>query len=127
LGEAEELIRRGRPGNASQALAAYEETVAELLGLEALDAGQLDRLALALSSHEVRLQEVLEQAPAQAVPGLTRALERSQHGIETVDQLRQAGPQGELPPGQLKKTPSVGTPTPRIPPGQLKKTLTPEA
>ena len=126
LGEADELLQRGRTADVAQALDGYETAIAELLEIAAQEHEQLDQVADALATHEVRLQLVLEQAPDQARPGLNRALERSHHGIDTVEQLREVGPSGNGPAGQLKKTPAAATATPRIPPGQLKKTLTPE-
>lgn len=125
LGEADELLQRGRPADLAQALDGYETSIAELLEIEAQEPDQLDEAADALARHEVRLQSVLEQAPDQAIPGLIRALESSQHGTETVDKLRQGGPQGDVPPGQLKKTPGTKDAADPIPPGQFKKTPTP--
>jgi len=126
LGEAEELVRRGRPADLPQALEGYEDAIGELLEVAAQATNELDAVADALATHELKLQEVLDQAPDQAIPGLSRALESSHHGIETVDKLRGEGPQGDVPPGQLNKTPGAETATPRIPPGKLKKTPTPE-
>ena len=127
LGEADELLQRGRHADLTQALDGYETAIAELLEIAAQEPEQLDGLAEALAAHEARLQLVLEQAPDQARPGLNKAIESSHQGIEEVEQLRGERPQGDLPPGQLKKTPGAETPTPRIPPGKLKKTPTPEA
>jgi len=126
LGEAEQLLKLGRPADVGRALDGYEGAVTELLDLAAQEPDQLDGLADALGTHEARLQLVLEQAPDQARPGLNRALEKSHQGIEEVEKLRGEGPQGEIPPGQLKKTPAAETATPRIPPGKLKKTPAPE-
>jgi len=127
LAEAEQLLRRGRPADLPQALEGYENAIGELLEVAAQATDELDAVADALATHELKLQEVLDQAPDQAIPGLSRALESSQHGMETVDKLREEGPQGDVAPGQLKKTPGAETVTPRIPPGKLKKTPTPEA
>jgi hypothetical protein len=122
LGEADELLQRGQAADLAQALEGYETAIAELIEIAAQEPDQLDAVADALARHEVRLQDVLEQAPDQAIPGLSRALESSHHGAETVDKLREEGPQGDVPPGQLKKTPGAED---RIPPGLLKKTPTP--
>lgn len=126
LGEADELLQQGRAADLTQALDGYETAIAELVEIAARETDQLDEVADALARHEVRLRDVLEQAPDQAIPGLSRALESSHHGIETIDKLREEGPQGDVPPGQLKKTPGAEDASDPIPPGQLKKTLTPE-
>jgi hypothetical protein len=123
LGEAEELLRRGRPADLAQALAGYETAIAELLEVAAQEPDELDAVADALATHERKLQEVLDQAPEQAQPGLNRALESSHHGMEAVEKIRSENDPGDSSPGKLKKTPSA---TSRIPPGQLKKTPTPE-
>ncbi len=126
LGEADELLQRGRPADLAQALDGYETAIGELLEIAAQEPDQLDEVADALARHELKLQSVLDQAPEQAKPGLTRALERSQHGMDTVEEIRDENRQDDLPPGQLKKTPGAEDAADPIPPGQLKKTPTPE-
>jgi crotonobetainyl-CoA:carnitine CoA-transferase CaiB-like acyl-CoA transferase len=126
LGEADELLQRGRPADLAQALDGYETAIGELLEIAAQEPDQLDEVADALARHELKLQSVLDQAPEQAKPGLTRALERSQHGMDTVEEIRDENRQDDLPPGQLKKTPGAEDAADPIPPGQLKKSPTPE-
>jgi hypothetical protein len=126
LGEADELLRRGRPADLAQALDDYETAIAELLEIAAQEPDQLDEVADALARHELKLQSVIDQAPEQAKSGLTRALERSQHGMDTVEEIRDENRQDELPPGQLKKTPGAEDPADAIPLGKLKKTPKPE-
>jgi hypothetical protein len=126
LGEADELLQRGRPADLAQALDDYETAIAELLEIAAQEPDQLDEVADALARHELKLQSVIDQAPEQAKSGLTRALERSQHGMDTVEEIRDENRQDELPPGQLKKTPGAEDPADAIPLGKLKKTPKPE-
>ena len=122
LGEAAELLQRGRPADLPQALEGYEFAITELLEVAAQAPDELDAVADALATHELKLQEVLDQAPEQAQPGLNRALESSHHGKEAVEKIRSENGPGDSPPGQLKKTPGAED---RIPPGLLKKTPTP--
>jgi len=126
LGEADELLRRGRPADLAQALDGYETAIAELLEIAAQEPDQLDEVADALARHELKLQSVIDQAPEQAKSGLTRALERSQHGMDTVEEIRDENRHDDLPPGQLKKTPGAEDPADAIPPVKLKKTPEPE-
>lgn len=126
LGEAEELLRRGRPADVAAAAAGYDAVIAELLELAAQEPAQLDAVAEALGRHALKLQSVLDQAPEQAKPGLTRALESSQRGIEAVEKVRGEQPEGEIPPGQLKKTPGAEDSADSVSPGKPKKTPKPE-
>ena len=126
LGEADELLRRGRPADLAQALDGYTTAIAELLEIAAQEPDQLDEVADALARHELKLQSVIDQAPEQAKSGLTRALERSQHGMDTVEEIRDENRHDDLPPGQLKKTPGAEDPADALPPVKLKKTPKPE-
>ena len=64
---------------------------------------------------------MLERAPEQAIPGLTRALENSRNGRNAVEQIRGDQHPNELAPGQLKKTPDPLEDESKLSPGQLKK------
>ncbi|MGH2619141.1 MAG: DUF5667 domain-containing protein [Anaerolineales bacterium] len=126
LGEADELLQRGREADLAQALEGYESAVAEVLEIAAREAEGLDELSDAFARHAQVLQDVLEQAPDPAKPGLNRALERSHYGMDTVEKIRKEKQLGDIPPGQLKKTPGADDATRPIPAGQLKKTAEPE-
>jgi tetratricopeptide (TPR) repeat protein len=122
LAEVQQLIELKRQEHLGAALSAYEDTVAQALenagsNLEAL--GDLDD---ALEKHQQVLQEVMENAPEQALPGLSRALEHSQQGKKIVDQILQGADPSEIAPGQLRKTPDAEENPSDLPPGQLRRT-----
>jgi hypothetical protein len=140
LQEVEQLIALNRQEDLGTALGGYEDAVSEALDLAGDDAELLNTLESALEKHQQVLEGVIAKAPEQALPGLTRALERSQHGKQVVEQIRNGGDPRELAPGQLRKTqeaeqdPSDLPPgqqqqtpggPPEAPPGQVKKTETP--
>ena len=63
----------------------------------------MDQIQTHLSNHQVVLQRVKSKAPPQAQEALDNALERSQRGKETIEQIKQGGKPSDLAPGQLKK------------------------
>lgn len=142
IAEVEELVRRGRGGDVGPALEGYEHAVRTGLEIASEPGAALDDLEAALGNHEQVLAAVLAEAPEQAVPGLTRALENSRKGRKEVEQIRSDQRPSEAAPGQLKKTtdplgdaselppgkPKKDAAQERdLPPGQLRKTPTPES
>ncbi len=105
IAEVEELVRRGRGGDIGLALESYEHAVRKGLEIAADHGAGLGNLGDALANHEQALVAMLERAPEQAIPGLTRALENSRNGRNAVEQIRGDQHPNELAPGQLKKTP----------------------
>lgn len=141
LEEVQQLIALNRGEDLGPALSGYGDALDHAIDLAGDDPDALSELEESLSKHQQVLEQAIENAPDQALPGLTNALERSQNGKQVVEQLRQGGDPGELAPGQLRKTqdaegdpndlpPGQQSRTPDgpddIPPGQLKKTATPE-
>ena len=121
IAEVEELVHRGRGGDIGPALEGYEHAVKRGLEIAAEHGTPLGDLELALGNHVQALDGMLAEAPEQAVPGLTRALENSRNGKEKVEQIRSGQHSGDLAPGQLKKTPDPLEDSSDMPSGQLKK------
>ncbi len=106
LDEVEEAMSLDREEDAWSALVEYENTVDELLSLaksSSMEEGTLDQIQSELKNHQIVLQRVKREAPPQAQEALDNALERSQHGKEILEQIKQGGNPGDLAPGQLKK------------------------
>lgn len=122
IAEVEELIRHGRGGDIGPALEGYEHAVRKGLEIASEHGTALGELEAALGKHEQTLIEVLEKAPEQAVPALSRALERSKSGREEIKQIRKEGQHPSDPtPEQLKKTPKPKKEATEFPPSQQKK------
>jgi hypothetical protein len=107
LVEAQALIETGRHGDLPAALAGYERELDRLLAQTDRDEEWLSRLEAAIERHERVLSRVLERAAPQARQAVEQALERSARGHEQVKQQRQNQPPQNVPPGQLKRTPSA--------------------
>ncbi len=106
LEEVEEALSLDREEDAWSALVEYENTVGELLHLansSSIEEGTLDQIQTHLNNHQVVLRRVKSKAPPQAQEALDKALERSQHGKEIIEQIKQGGKPSDLAPGQLKK------------------------
>ncbi len=106
LEEVEKALSLDRDEDAWSALVEYENTVGELLHLvnsSSIEEGTLDQIQIHLSNHQAVLQRVKSKAPPQAQEALDNALERSQHGKETIERIKQGGKPSDLAPGQLKK------------------------
>jgi hypothetical protein len=140
IAEVEELVRRGRGGDIGPALEGYEHAIQKGLEIAAEHGGTVGDLEAALGTHEQVLADILDAAPDQAIPGLTRALENSRNGKEKVKQIRSGQQPGDAAPGLLDRTPGPPEDKPGhpqgkndsvrggdLPPGQLKKTQTAEA
>lgn len=113
LEEMEALLEQGRLEDLDLAETAYLDTL-ERAGETAQSLGSgAEGLALleeTLAHHTLRLQDVAEKAPPQARPAIERAMERSSHSREVLEQRRQGGSPSEVAPGQQKKTPSAEPP-----------------
>ncbi len=121
IAEVEELVRRGRGGEIGPALEGYEFAIRKGLEIASEHGAALGDLETALGNHEQVLAGVLAEAPEQAVPSLTRALENSRSGRNLVEQIRSGQHPGDAAPGQLKKTPDPLEGATDLPPGQFKK------
>ncbi len=121
IAEVEELVHRGRGGDIGPALEGYEHAVQLGLAIAAEHGTPLGDLELALGNHVQALDGALAEAPAQAVPGLTRALENSRNSKEKIEQIRSGQHPDDLAPGQLKRTPDPLEDDSDLSPGQQKK------
>jgi hypothetical protein len=109
LDEASTGFETGRGDDALTALDGYQETVDQLLDLtKNVEIGLSEELftdiEVGLENQHQKLLVVLENAPDSAKTGLEKALERSSHGKEVIEQLHQGGRPSDLAPGQQKKT-----------------------
>ncbi len=107
LAEARGATARGDHGAVADAVAAYEDTLSALsdtVSANGADAFVLDEL----DRHVALLEDMLGQVPAQAQPGLQRALEHAHRAQDAIKQRR--GPSFRTPPG-IERSPGVGPPT----------------
>lgn len=107
LAEAQALIEAGRAQDVPGALAGYERDLDRLLAQEHQADESLAKLEAALQRHEQVLSGVLERAAPQAREAIERALDHSMQGRLRVKQQRQDQRPENVPPGQLKRTPSA--------------------
>jgi hypothetical protein len=121
IAEVEELVRRGRGGDIGPALKGYEHAVRKGLEIAAGHDAVLGHFETALDKHGQVLAGLLAEAPEQAVPDLTRALENSRNGRDAVEQIRSGQHPSESAPGQLKVTTDPSEDPTDLPPGQQKK------
>jgi len=118
MAEAQALIDIGREDDVPAALAGYERELARLLAREDQDEDSLSRLEAAIERHERALNRVLERGAARARQAAQRALERSRQGREQIEQQRQSQRPENVPPGQLRRTPSPEGEESGLPPGR---------
>jgi len=118
MAEAQALIDIGREDDLPAALAGYERELDRLLAREDQDDDSLSRLEAAIKRHELALNRVLERGAAQARQAAQRALERSKQGREQIEQQRQSQRPENVPPGQLRRTPSPEGEESGLPPGR---------
>jgi hypothetical protein len=110
LNEIEALMAVGREDDIQEPLAGYEDMITRLVEVaeEAPYSGKpgsLEHLQTRLTQNITTLERVQAQLPQQAQEAIRKAIERSQHGREVIEQIRQGGPPSDIAPGQLKKTP----------------------
>jgi hypothetical protein len=109
LDETEALLAADRQDDALLALEGYEEMVSRLTDLAGQAPltdvpGSLEHLQTSLESHIQVLQRVRTQVPEKAQEAIDHAIERSSHGQEVIEQVRQGESPSDQAPGQLKKT-----------------------
>lgn len=121
IAEVEELVLRGRGSDLGAALEGYENAVLRGLEIASEHGAGLGDLEVALDRHGQVLARVMAEAPEQALPGLTRALENSKNGRNVVEQIRSGQHPSDLAPGQLRKTPDPSEGAIEAPPGQPQK------
>jgi hypothetical protein len=139
LEEVHALEASGRADDLPEALAAYGESVDELVvRLEsASEFASVPEIQGSLDHHRSVLESILQRAPSSAKSAIQNAIEKSSHGLDVLETLDAGESPSDLAPGQLKKTgtpqsdaePSGSSQAPpdeeRIPPGQSKNTGTP--
>jgi len=108
LAETEKALEAGRDGDAEAAIRGYQETVERILALsgdvyERGNPDSLSRVQNRLEQHQQVLLDVMMEEQHAANEGLENALERSQHGREIIEQIKQGGKPSDLAPGQLKR------------------------
>jgi hypothetical protein len=110
LNEIEALLAVGREDDIRLPLAGYDDMITRLIEV-AEEAelsgkpGSLEHLQTNLAQNIVTLESVQAQVPPKAQEAIRNAIERSNHGREVIEQIRQGGQPSELAPGQLEKTP----------------------
>jgi hypothetical protein len=109
LQELSVAVGQGLTAAALSALDGYEQMVTRVLDraadLPPQSADETwDNIENLLTTHEEVLVGVLADAPPQAQAGIQNAIERSSHGKEVLEHLREGGSPSDLAPGQLKKT-----------------------
>jgi hypothetical protein len=117
LNEIEALLVVGREEDIQVSLAGYEDMITRLVEVteEAPYSGKpgsLEHLQTSLAQNIRTLERVQAQLAPRAQEAIRKAIERSQHGQEVIEQIRQGGHPSDIAPGQLKKTPdqSGGSP-----------------
>jgi hypothetical protein len=110
LDEIEALLAVGREDDINLPLTGYEDMITRLIEVaeEAQHSGKpgsLEHLQTSLAQNIVTLEIVQSQAPPKAQEAIRNAIERSNHGHEVIEHIRQGEHPNDLAPGQLKKTP----------------------
>ncbi len=108
LAELQALAELDRGEDLQQASANYQASVGRLISsVESLEdagaAGALDDLETRLQNHLQVLDGVQARVPEPAKEAIRSAIERSSHGKDVIDHLKQGGAPSELAPGQEKK------------------------
>ncbi|HEY43648.1 MAG TPA: hypothetical protein G4O11_06670 [Anaerolineae bacterium] len=110
LNEIEALLAVGREVDIHLPLAGYEDMITRLVEVaeEAPYSGKpgsLEHLQARLMQNIRTLERVQAQLTPRAQEAIKKAIERSQHGREVIEHIRQGGRPSDIAPGQLKKTP----------------------
>jgi len=118
MAEVQDLAEAGRETLLAQTLGDYEQTLDQLqVVADALPDGArsqvLAHAAVRVQQHQLVLERLLTQVPAQAAPAIEHAIERSSHGQEVLEALQQGQTPSDLAPGQNK----TKEPGPRRTPG----------
>jgi hypothetical protein len=106
--EVEALAEAGRDALVAQTLEAYQQTLEQLQtvagGLpQGIRAGVIAQAEEKVQQHARVLERVREQVPPQAQAAIERALERTSHSQEVLEQLQQGASPSDLAPGQDKE------------------------
>jgi hypothetical protein len=117
LQEIDALLARGRVDDLPAAVTGYQTVLDEMITLTSDEASGLDSQSLAqleqtVGHHLDILAAVLAEAPEQARPGLERALERSQQGLEVLQTLQEGGSPSDLAPGKHRNEDLPSGPSP---------------
>jgi hypothetical protein len=110
LNEIESLLAVGREDDIRLPLAGYDDMITRLIEVaeEAQHSGKpgsLEHLQTSLAQNIHTLESLQAQVPPKAQEAIRNAIERSNHGREVIEHIRQGGHPSDLAPGQLKKTP----------------------
>ncbi len=110
LNEIGALLAVGREDDIGLPLAGYEDLITRLIEVaeESQHSGKpvsLEILQTSLAQNIHTLESVQAQVSPNAQEAIRNAIERSTHGREVIEQIRQGGDPSDLAPGQLKKTP----------------------
>jgi hypothetical protein len=103
--EVEALAQAGSEALVVQTLEDYQRTLEQLQSSAAGLSSEARAAALAqaeaqVQQHVIVLERVKAQVPGQAQAAIERALERSSHSREVLEQLEQGGSPSDLAPGQ---------------------------
>jgi hypothetical protein len=114
--EVERASQSGDSSAVAAAIAAYRAAVTAALDEVGSDGDRLAHLKAALGLHVVVLETLVDQAPPQALDGLTNAIDSSQKAVDKIDTTKPAikpggGPSATDGPGHT--TVPAHTPAPR--------------
>jgi len=106
--EVEALAEAGSDAFVEQTLEAYQQTLEQLQAVarnlpQGVHAGVLAQAEEQVHQHARVLERVREQVPPQAQAAIERALERTSHSQEVLEQLEQGESPSDLAPGQNKE------------------------
>lgn len=106
LNEVEQLLALERFDDLELALTGLDSNLESLSELDQLPAdnepGSITRLEEKLAKHLKVLNQVLEQVPASAQPAIQKAIERSSHSQEVINQVKSDDHPSNAAPGQQK-------------------------
>jgi hypothetical protein len=126
LTEVDQLLNMGQNEHMQMALDGYEAMVSRLTALIEgasgdIVPGSFEHVQSRLVKHIETLERVREQVPSNAQEAIDKAIERSKHSQDVIEQISIGGSPSDLAPGQLKKTPSPAAEDPSDPQGKDKK------
>ncbi len=110
LNEIEALLAIGRVDGIRLSLSGYEDMINRMIEVAQEvqhrgKQGSLEELQTSLAQNIHTLESVQAQVPPHAQEAIRNAIERSNHGREVIEYIRQGGHPSDIAPGQLKKTP----------------------
>ena len=123
LSEIDQLLNMGQDEHMQAALDGYETMVSRLTGLIEgasgdIVPGSFEHVQSRLVKHIETLERVREQVPSNAQDAIDKAIERSKHSQDVIEQISTGGSPSDLAPGQLKKTPNPAGEDPSDPQGE---------